>query len=284
MKKIFIATALLLATGYTNAQTDTSTQKVDTVRIGGMIIVKKDGQNGENGKDGKNNVSIQIGGGKSSRKNKKITTNWGTVDIGFNNFSDKTDYNSAATQAFTGNATPAFSENDFTLKNNSLNINVWIVRQRMGISKDNKFNFTWAVGIETNNYKFENNVSFIKSAAPQYVKRDEIEFKKNKLATSYLTVPLMLGYNAKPNRGGFTVNAGASIGYLYSSRNKQISDQRGKEKNKGNFNLVAWKLSLVGEIGWGSVKAYGSYTPKSIFKSGLDFQPYAVGIRLLGWD
>jgi hypothetical protein len=284
MKKTILAAAFGVAALASFGQSDTtitstttithssSDDKTDTIRVGSMIIVKK--------KENSSGKSTEFNW-KHTYRNKRVTTSWALVDLGFSNFNDKTNYTSTAATTYTGGLT----KGDFSLENGkSFNINVWIVRQRLGLTKNNKFNLTYAIGIETTNFRYENSPSYLKGSGPQYVKMDTISFKKNKLATSYLTVPVMLGFNTKPNGGGFTVNVGASVGYLYSSRNKQISNERGKEKIKGNFGLEPWKLSYVGEIGIGGFKVYGSYSPKSIYKEGLDMRPYTIGVRLGGWD
>ncbi len=73
------------------------------------------------------------------------------------------------------------------------------------------------------------------------------------------------------------------MGYLYNSRNKQISGERGKQKNRGDYDLEKWKFSYIGELGLGPVRLYGSYTPKSIFENELNMMPYNFGIRLSNW-
>jgi hypothetical protein len=118
-----------------------------------------------------------------------------------------------------------------------------------------------------------------------FIFRDSVSFSKNKLAADYVTVPLMLNFQTNPNdpKKGISLSAGVSMGYLYSSRNKQVSDSRGKEKNRGDYDLEKWKFSYVGELGLGPVRLYGSYSPKSIFTNELNFTPYNIGIRLSNW-
>ncbi|MES2646926.1 MAG: outer membrane beta-barrel protein [Bacteroidota bacterium] len=285
MKKTIISAAIMLAAlaGFAQDTTkvtietssDTSnSQKTDTIKIGGMIIIKK----GDYPGDSKKNVEWH-----HKKKNSRLQTSWLLVDLGFSNFEDKTLYGSPAMNTYTGNK--PFNANDFTIRNGkSFNINVWLFRQRYGITKDNVFNLTYGLMVETNNYRYENNISYLKGGPP-FIIKDTLDFEKNKLAMSYFTVPVMLGFNTNPkSKHGFNASAGVSIGYLYSSRNKQISDERGKQKIKGNFNLEPWKIALVGEVGVGVLKVYGSYSPTSMYKNGLDMRPYSIGLRLGGWD
>ena len=80
----FLAAAIICFTA--TAQTDsTKNKKSDTIRIGGIIIVK----NGKKDKD----VNITMGRKNSEKKqNANVSTNWWIVDLGFANYSDNTNY------------------------------------------------------------------------------------------------------------------------------------------------------------------------------------------------
>jgi hypothetical protein len=95
----------------------------------------------------------------------------------------------------------------------------------------------------------------------------------------------MLNFRTNPNYSdkGLSFSAGVSVGYLYSSRNKQKSDERGKLKNRGDYDLEKWKFSYIAELGLGPAHLYGSYSPNSIFEKDLNFMPYNIGIRLSNW-
>jgi len=79
------------------------------------------------------------------------------------------------------------------------------------------------------------------------------------------------------------VSVGVSAGYMYSSRQKlKVGDN--KDKHKSNFNLDPWKVDYVAEVGLGIVHLFGSYNISALHKTALKQYPYAVGIRLGGWD
>ena len=97
MKRILLVcvAACLFSTGF--AQTDTTGKKeYDTIRIGGMIIVRKPGTNEREIITSDKKVKIP----SRKYKNENVTTNWWVFDIGYSGFSDKTDYASPAAQAF----------------------------------------------------------------------------------------------------------------------------------------------------------------------------------------
>ena len=164
--------------------------------------------------------------------------------------------------------------------------------QRINLIKKN-VNLKYGLGVELNNYRYKTStlsLSYKEGGQIPYtggqtnkpfIFRDSISFSKNKLAADYLTVPVMLNFSTTPrhNKPTFGFSAGVSFGYLYSQRNKQKSDERGKLKNKGDYDLEKFKLSYVAELTLGPVKFYGSYSPKSMYEHSLDMRPYNFGLR-----
>ena len=152
-------------------------------------------------------------------------------------------------------------------------------------------NLKYGFGLELNNYRYKSAISYredgiipysggMQTNAP-FIFRDSISFSKNKLAADYLTIPVMINFasNKYSTNKGVSVSFGVSAGYLYSQRNKQKSDERGKKRNKGDYDMERFKLSYIGELGLGPVKFYGSYSPKSMYEHSLDMRPYTIGIR-----
>ena len=279
MKRIFILSLALcsLMTGF--AQTDTTAKQTpDTIKIGGMVIIREPGANVDTIKK-KDKVYNVIG--RRGDKESNIKTNFWILDLGFSNWNDQTNYGSAATQAMA----PGSNEDWFVAKGGqSRNVNIWILMQRINMIQ-HVVNLQWGIGLELNNYffedktiKFSKNPTLITQGAQGYE-----NLKKNKLAADYLTLPVMLNFNFTPNgRRSYGISAGISAGYLYSSRQK-IKDSDGVDKVKGSFDLDKWKISYIGEISLGYFKLYGSYALQSMFEKGLDLTPYNFGIRISAW-
>ena len=187
------------------------------------------------------------------------------------------------------------NENDFKLKSGkSSNVNIWVVMQRVNLIK-HYVNLKYGIGAEFNNYRFNSNFSLKEHGANPYnlsqnvnhafIFKDSISFSKNKLAADYITVPFMLNFrtNSINSDKGLSFSAGVSMGYLFGSRNKQISGERSKQKNRGDYDLEKFKFSYIGELGLGPIRLYGSYAPKSIFVNGLNLMPYNIGVRFSNW-
>ena len=285
----FLAAAII-CTSATALIDSTKKQKSDTIRIGGIIIVK-------NGKT-KNNKDVNITMGRkdnAKKKNANVSTNWWIVDLGFANYNDNTNYATAGTYLVNKPGAIALDKNDFKLRaGKSANVNFWFFMQRLNLIKHH-VNLKYGVGLELNNYRYKSSVSYKEGGYVPYtagtqtnapfIFRDSISFAKNKLAADYLTVPMMLNFTSNPGskRKGISFSAGVSAGYLYSQRNKQKSNERGRDKNKGDYDLNRFKFSYVAELKLGSAHFYGSYSPKSIYDHSLNMKPYTVGIRFSNW-
>lgn len=275
MKKLllaFFATGLLLSAG---AQSDTTKkEEADTIKIGGMVIIKKGGKN----EDG-DNKNVVVNTNRKYRSS-NVRTNWWIVDLGFANYNDNTVYGSAAAQAIA----PGFTGKDaLELRTGkSVNVNIWVFMQRLNLIK-HAVNLKYGLGVELNNYRFDDErIRFQKSPTKIIIDPSYVNLDKNKFAADYVTVPVMLNFNFTPGKEkGFGFSGGVSGGYLYSARQKIKTDDD-KEKLRGNFDLRKWKLSYIGEVNLGPIKVYGSYATKSMWESGLDITPYNVGVRLGG--
>ena len=256
----------------------------DTVKVGRLKIINKqdnvyhkDWESLLDGDFKKTKISFE----RSPKKLKDISTNWWILDLGFANYLDRTE------PSFYINNTSLNNPNYLTPKSLTLNnkkssnVNLWVVQQKVNLYK-HKLNLKYGIGFEMFNFRFDNPVSF-RENSNNYVYLDSILFSKNKLFVKYLTIPLQLNFHPHPEKKkSFYASVGLSAGYLIKARNKQISDERGKQKFTGNFNLNDWRFATIGELGVGSIRLYGSYGMNNLFDknfSSFDFQPYALGVR-----
>lgn len=273
------------------ADTINAKKITDTIRIGNIVIVN------DRTYSDKNEQKEDEGGWRywSGRRERSsnVSTNWLILDLGFSNYINNTSgYSNGGGYLYNRAGAAPLGENDFELNTGkSINVNIWLFMQRLNLIKHH-VHLKYGLGVELNNYRYNSAISFLKenpfetgvAPAPTVI-RDSISFKKNKLAADYLTVPVMLSYSTHPynQNKGFSISFGVSAGYLYSQRNKQISNERGKQKTKDGIGLEQLKFAYVGEVGLGPVRLYGSYSPDSFFKDQLDMRPYTLGIRFSNW-
>ena len=278
MKRIFTLCIALctILTGF--AQTDTTAKQApDTIKIGGMIIIREPGRNYDSTK--KHDRIFRISNRRNNDKPANVSTNWWILDLGFANYVDNTSYPAAISSGFVA---PGIGEDQMKARaGKSRSVNIWFFMQRLNMIK-HVVNLKYGLGLELNNYHFEDKtIKFNEN--PTFIEQGYSGLSKNKFAADYLTVPMMINFNFTPNkRKNFGVSAGVSAGYLYSARQK-VKKDGDVDKTKSDFDLRKWKLSYIGEISLGQVKLYGSYAFKSMFEKGLDLTPYNVGFRFSNW-
>jgi hypothetical protein len=254
--------------------------KTDTLHIGGVMIIRDESDTIVY--EEKKPIFKKL---NSKIRPRSVKTEWMILDIGISNYDDQTDYNSQTAKNYGGNE---INDEWMRIKPfRSRNVNLWFVMQQLNLIRY-AVNFKYAFGLEMNNYHYRHPIRYnaIKETVsnPQVLHLDETPgrtYSKNKLAADYLTVPLMLNFNFTPRSlYSLDFSAGISVGYLYSSRNKTITSDEGKKKERGDFDLRPWKLSYVAEANLGFATFYGSYAFKSMYQRGLDITPYNVGLRI----
>lgn len=218
---------------------------------------------------------------KENKKPKNIENNWMVIDLGFSQYNDASNYTAAQQLGFVGTG---IGEDQLQVKTRfASNVNIWVVMQRLNLI-DHKLNLKYGIGFELNNYHFEEqNVLFQKNPTRISLLANNLP-QKVKLAADYLTIPMMLHFNTNPATDkGLRLSAGASAGFLYSSRYKTKSNGD-VNKVSSDFDLEPFKFSWVGEMGVRGITLYGSFAMNNMWNKALDMKPYSIGFRLGGTD
>jgi hypothetical protein len=210
----------------------------------------------------------------------------GMLDLGVNSLQDKTNYQSAEAQNFLKVSPEAKNSNLFALRDmKSVNVNIYPVLVKFNAlrTRNQKILISTGLGLQIYNFRFNKPISFINTTEPAVI-MDTVSFSKNKLAVTYLTVPLMVTAKTRlADKTWLVYGAGISAGYRLSSWTKQISDERGKQKNRDRFNLSDYNVCVNGEVGLeGYIRLYASYQLTNMFDNGLDQHPFSIGVRFLG--
>ncbi len=211
---------------------------------------------------------------KRKRKLSPIKTRWMMLDVGLATYLDDGSFN----------LSPANSNLDLNL-GKSINVNLHIFRQRVSLIK-NRVNLMYGAGLAFHIYNFDKNIKLTPNNEPLEIVVDEtVNYKKNKLKSTYLMAPLMLNFNTNPRRSSkaLKVSVGVFGGFLLASKTKQKSDEFGKVKFKDDFNLNKFRYGLMGEIGMGPINFYANYSLNGLFADGKgpDLAPFNVGIQII---
>ncbi len=123
---------------------------------------------------------------------------------------------------------------------------------------------------------------------------DTTHFKKYKLMTTYLEVPLELRYVKDPAhpRKSLKAAAGFKFGTMLSATTKAknqlnssgqvIANYVEKEKSKRFFNTT--RIAATARVGIGAISLFGNYQINQLVKSGYgpDVRPYTIGVTISG--
>lgn len=257
----------------------------DTVKIGQFLISKSQSSSNMNWGDiikNKNLKGVKIGYEKNKDIDfKKFETSWFAFDIGLANYLDETKYLENKTLSNPSIGLP-MSKLKMQLNNGkSTNINIWVVQQKYRF-KNPMFYLKYGLGVEMFNFRYEYGINFRKHESMIiYLSQDNYE--KNKLFTSFISVPIQLGYDFKlKNNKILGLSGGVVSGYLYKSLNKQISRELGKEKYHGNYSLKDVRLAGVFEIRIDQLKFFGTASLQNMLDkmdTNQSLYPYSFGLR-----
>ncbi len=161
----------------------------------------------------------------------------------------------------------------------SLNFNLHAIRHRLPIVKD-KIGLEYGLSLAWKQYKFSNDFQILEDTIPFTIVDDGTKYKKNKLKTTFLEVPLMLTITGKRN---FYISGGIYGGVLLGAKQKLKDENGNKLKIKDDFNLNKFRYGMVGRIGFGPFAIYAQLAMNDLFKDGQGpaLTPFNVGISIL---
>ncbi|MBS1754317.1 MAG: outer membrane beta-barrel protein [Ferruginibacter sp.] len=175
-------------------------------------------------------------------------------------------------------------------------VNVYVMLDKRFKSMP-KMSVAFGLGVGTSNIFFKNMYINIKSKTntlPFTDVENADHFKKYKLTTAFLELPIELRYTANPERENKSVKAaiGVKVGTvlnvhtkgktLLSSTGTQINSYTAKETSKGFINST--RIAATARVGYGNFSVYGSYQLNNIFKDGVaaDMKLFQIGICFSG--
>ena len=153
-----------------------------------------------------------------------------------------------------------------------------------------KTNFSLAagLGIGSDNYILDDqSFDITNSSGPSFSGTDS--YKKFKLGTTYLEIPLELRYRQVPENAnkGFKVGVGIKVGNLVNAHTRSVENTLGykvieKEASKHLFNT--WRFAGTARIGYGNWAIFGTYALNSLFKDNNSYavNAYSFGLSLSG--
>ena len=252
------------------------------IKIGGKgieIIERTDGTTQIDVKDLKTAEKTII-----SKKKDKFKGNWSGLELGLNNF---------VNSDFSSSLDPSIAFMDLNT-NRSINVNINFLQYDIGFGT-NKVGLVTGMGFELSNYFFDRNNNIRKDVngqiveyVPAFLSEPGASIIKSKLATTYLTVPLLLEFQIPAGRKRIHISGGVIGGAKLGSSTKIVYKDRGnrqKEKVRDDFNLSSLRYGYTVRAGYRNLNLFANYYPVTIFEQGKgpELYPYSIGLRLLSF-
>lgn len=271
MKRIIIAATFLVSLT-TFAQVEEGEEKKDTTRLnmGSMEIIlidhSKDDDEGEEPID-------TLDAGPDEEDKEKFKGHWAGLDMGFGmmmNGSNKSDF-------------PLYPywENE-PAKSMVWNLN--LLEHKFAIAQ-NYFGITTGLGFSFTQLAFRDNYVLVSTPDTLFATIDtNINYTKNKLRASYLTVPLLLEFcTSNDNDKAFYLATGVIGGVRMTSKIKRTGEIDGKDfeqKVKGTYALNSFKLDGTVRLGYGDFGAFASYSLLPLFNTDKTTEVYPLTFGL----
>jgi len=255
----------------------------DTTRIkignkGIEIIEDTDGSTRINVKDLKDTKEV------TSKKKTKFKGHWSGFELGLNNY---------VNSDFSSSLDPSFKYMDLNT-NKSLNVNLNFIQYDLGFGTD-KAGLVTGMGFEFSNYFFDGNNNIRKDEngqivefIPAFVTEPGATMIKSKLATTCLTVPLLIEFQIPAGKKRIHLSGGVIGGAKIGSSTKIVYKERGdrqKDKVKDDFNISPLRYGFTLRAGYRNLNLFANYYPVPLFEKGKgpELYPYSVGLRLLSF-
>jgi hypothetical protein len=203
---------------------------------------------------------------------------WGGIEIGFNNF-------------LTSDYSMVLPDEDYYMTLNSgksINVNLNFAQVNIGITR--RIGLVSGIGYNMNNYFFEGNNSITKQEngiiEPLYPP-EGIVYEKSKLATRYLSVPLLLELQIPAGSRYVNLAAGPIGAVKIGSNTKTVYYWEGKQKVKeqGDFSLNMLRYGFTARAGYDDINLYATYYMTPLFREGKGpvLNPFEIGVSWTIW-
>ncbi|MFH2140943.1 MAG: outer membrane beta-barrel protein [Bacteroidota bacterium] len=209
----------------------------------------------------------------------KFDGHWAGIDIGLNTY-------------LNDNYTSVLNYDDRYLELNtgkSWGVGVNLLEKSIAFCS-NKFGLVTGLGFTFNNYRFNQNVVLMPDSAKLYAVDGLVDFEKNKLVVTYLTVPLIFEYQISTGKKDrrIHISAGGIGGLKIGSHTKYVyksGDQRHKDKINEDFHLSPFTYGATLRIGYRGLNLFANYNISTLFENneGPELYPLTIGLSVVNF-
>lgn len=138
---------------------------------------------------------------------------------------------------------------------------------QFGYRLNSNFKVYVAGGFDWTHIRLRKDITMQRNTPNLSYTNETIHFDKNRFSSSYLHLPLNFELRTKPNDKGKRVYLvfGPEIGFLLNGKVKQISEERGKEKLKDDYNFAPFRYGGTMRFGYESLGVFVKYYANDMF-------------------
>jgi len=207
-------------------------------------------------------------------RRQRFTGHWAGLELGFNNL-----------MTANNSLTMPSDINYMTMHSGkSVNFNLNFAQLSIGVARH--AGFVTGLGLNWNNYRFDGNFNIQKRADGTIDSLSPLgTLKKSKLATIYLTMPLLFEVQVPANHNRIHLAAGVIGAAKLGSHSRMVFEDGQDIKSYSDFSLNMLRYGATARIGYQNLHFYGTYYMTPLFKSGLgpggyDLFPFEIGLSL----
>jgi hypothetical protein len=140
---------------------------------------------------------------------------------------------------------------------------------QIGYRFNSNFKIYVAGGFDWTLIRLKKDITIQKNSPVLAYVNDDIMFSKNRFSSSYVYIPLNFELRTKENDNGkrFYFVIGPEVAFLLNGKVKQVSDERGKEKFKDDYNFEPFRYGGTVRIGYGGLGIFTKYYANDMFAS-----------------
>ncbi|MBB6274333.1 hypothetical protein HDF26_004807 [Pedobacter cryoconitis] len=230
-------------------------QEIDTTVVTGQKIA------GNSVKARKYNLNLSFGRSEDSVKNESAPTGrfgygitFTRLDIGFSRLIDNGSFKLSP-------------KNDFLdyrgIKTSTVSFDI----AYFGYRFNPNFRIYAAAGFDWTLIRLNRNITIQKNTPDLTYVEEPIDFNKNRFSSSYVHIPLNFEFRTKENQRGkrFYFVVGPEVSFLLNGKVKQISDERGKQKFRNDYDFQKVRLGGTLRVAYAGIGLFTKYYFNDMF-------------------
>ena len=124
-----------------------------------------------------------------------------------------------------------------------------------------------AAGFDWTLIRLEKNITIQKNTPDLTYVEESIDFSKNRFSSSYVHIPLNFEFRTNENQRGkrFYFVVGPEVSFLLNGKVKQISEERGKQKFRNDYDFQKVRLGGTLRVGYSGIGLFTKYYFNDMF-------------------